>query len=49
MIIPFYVFRAQPILPRLQMANKMDNILYENLIKDGLRFLPFWNLVSMIL
>ncbi|KAF8505406.1 hypothetical protein F5888DRAFT_432629 [Russula emetica] len=38
-----------PILLKLQMAKKTDNILlYEYLIRDGLRFLPFWNLVSEI-
>jgi hypothetical protein len=32
------------------MATNMDNIaaLYENLVDKGLKFLPFWNLVSII-
>jgi hypothetical protein len=32
------------------MATNMDNIavLYENLVDEGLKFLPFWNLVSII-
>ena len=32
------------------MATKTDNTatLYEHLVDKGLKFLPFWNLVSMI-
>jgi len=46
--IYIYVFRV-PILLKLKMATKMDKTtLYEDFINKGLKFLPFWNLVSVI-
>jgi hypothetical protein len=45
----FYVFRASNIF-KLNKAAKMDNeaVLYKYLINKGLKFLPFWNFVSVI-
>ena len=46
--IYIHVFRI-PILSRLKMTTKMDKtVLYEDLINKSLKFLPFWNLVSVI-
>ena len=46
----FIFFRAQPILSKLKMATKVDNIaiLCEDFVNKGLKYLPFWNLVSVI-
>jgi hypothetical protein len=42
-----YGFRT-PISLKLKMATKIDNTaLYEELVYKGLKFLPFWNLVSI--
>ncbi|KAN0115583.1 hypothetical protein V8E52_006702 [Russula decolorans] len=40
---------ARSILLKLKMATNMDNIaiLYENLVDEGLKFLPFWNLILL--
>ncbi len=44
----FYVSRALPIFSRLTMAIKKNNTdLSRELVEMALRFLPFWNLVSM--
>ena len=44
-----YIFRASIFL-KLKTVTKMDDTtaLYKHLIKQGLKFLPFWNLVSVI-
>ncbi len=44
----FYVSRALPIFSRLTMAIKKNNTdLSRELVEIALKFLPFWNLVSM--
>jgi len=46
--LSFIFLRAQSILSRLKMATKINNTtaLYD-LVDEGLKFLPFWNLVSL--
>jgi hypothetical protein len=47
-LLYLYILRTQSILSKLKLATKMENTaaLYEHLVDRGLKFLPFWNLVS---